>query len=69
MKGDATWGWVADLLDNKVTVGKTFAIDNGLSYISSSDSVTQGMAIAAAVTSSDISEAIKLIGFSDTPLV
>ncbi|MBK8320983.1 MAG: DUF4214 domain-containing protein [Betaproteobacteria bacterium] len=28
-KGDATWGWVPDLLDNKIVVAKTFAIDFG----------------------------------------
>ena len=29
-KNNATWGWVADLLDNKITVAKKFSIDMGL---------------------------------------
>jgi hypothetical protein len=31
-KGNASWGWVPDLLDNKIAVAKTFAIDWGLNY-------------------------------------
>lgn len=63
-QGNATWGWVANLLDNKITVAKTFAIDLGLGYASSDDAILQGMAIAAAVTPTDIQTALKLIGVS-----
>ena len=63
-KGDATWGWVADLLDNKITVAKTFAVDWGLNYNTPSDSISHGMAIAAAVTPSSTTAAITLIGVS-----
>ena len=65
-KGDATWGYVADLLDNKVAVGKTFAITQGLVYNTDADSISQGMALSAAVTSSDTTAALKLVGVSDT---
>lgn len=65
-KGDATWGWVPDLLDNKILVANYFAIQHGLNYNSSEASISNGMAIAAAVTANDISLAIKLIGISDT---
>ncbi|RZI41958.1 DUF4214 domain-containing protein [Herbaspirillum sp. HC18] len=68
-KGNAQWGWVANLLDNKLQVGTTFAVGYGLSYLNGSDSVTQGMAIAAAVKADDISAAAKLIGISDTPMI
>ena len=61
-KGDTTWGWVADLLDNKLTVAKTFAVDWGLNYNTAAESISQGMAIAAAVTPTDTSAAIALIG-------
>jgi hypothetical protein len=67
-KHDATWGWVADLLDNKVSVGKTFAIGNGLTYNNSVDTITHGMDIAKAVTSSSTADAIQLIGISDASL-
>lgn len=61
-KGDATWGWVADLLDNKVTVANYFAIDRGLNYNTAEDSISKGMQIAAAVTATDVNAAIQLIG-------
>ena len=67
-KGDTTWGYVANLLDNKITVAKLFAIDYGLNYNTDNDSITQGMAIAAAVTSAGTNDAITLIGVSDTAL-
>jgi len=63
---DGTWSWVSQLLDNKVTVAKIFAIEQGLGYITPSLSITQGMAIAAAVTPSSIDAAYNLIGIADT---
>jgi hypothetical protein len=63
-KGDATYGAVADLLDNKASVGNYFAVTLGLSYANASTSITRGMAIAAAVTSAGTSAALGLIGVS-----
>ncbi|MBI5921179.1 MAG: hypothetical protein HY847_05970, partial [Betaproteobacteria bacterium] len=63
-KGHAEWGHVADLLDNKIEVADTYAVDMGLGSLSANDAITQGMAIAAAVTSDSISEAVGLIGVS-----
>ena len=63
-KGDVTWGWVANLLDNKITVAKTFAVDWGLGYALPDDSIVHGMAIAAAVTPTDTSAALALVGIS-----
>jgi hypothetical protein len=67
-KGDATWGWVSNLLDNKITVAKSFAIDWGLNYNTTNDAITQGMAIANAVTSTDTTAAIALIGVNGSNL-
>lgn len=64
-KGDATWGWVANLLDNKVTVGTYHAVTAGIDYLTSSDAITQGSAIAARVTATDTTAAISLIGLSE----
>ncbi|MBI3713057.1 MAG: DUF4214 domain-containing protein [Burkholderiales bacterium] len=61
-KGDATWGWVADLLDNKIKVANTFAVDWGLNYLTPETSITNGMAVAKLVTATDISAALSLIG-------
>jgi hypothetical protein len=65
-KGDATWGWVADLMDNKAAVATHFAVEMGLSYNAPQDSITHGMEMARAVTPTSTAEAIALIGVSDT---
>jgi hypothetical protein len=64
-KGDAQFGFVADLLDNKIAVGKLFAINDGLVFNTSDASITQGMAIAAAVTPTSTAAAVGLIGVTD----
>lgn len=64
-KGNAIWGWVADLLDNKITVAKKFSIDLGLNYNTPEESITHGMAIASAITSTDTTTAIALIGVTE----
>lgn len=61
-KNDGTYGWVADLLDNKISVANKFAIELGLTYNTTDDSITHGMAIAKAVTSTGTLDAIALIG-------
>ncbi|MBC3807678.1 DUF4214 domain-containing protein [Undibacterium seohonense] len=61
-KGNAQWGFVADLLDNKIAVGKKMAIDWGISFNSDAESVAKGMAIAALVTSTATEQALELIG-------
>ncbi len=65
-EGDASYGWVPQLLNNKITVGNYFALQQGLNYLSNEDSISKGMAIAAAVTPTDTSAALNLIGVSDT---
>ena len=67
-KGDASFGYVADLLDNKITVAKTVAIDYGLNYNSADVAVSNGMAIAAAVTPGSIAAAIALVGVNGLDL-
>ena len=67
-KGNTTWGWVADLLDNKITVAKKFSIDMGLNYNTPEESITKGMAIASAITPTDTSAAITLIGVTEANL-
>lgn len=64
-KGDATWGWVADLLDNKLAVANYFAVEQGLTYNTLEQNITKCCAIANAVTPTSIVEALKLIGVQD----
>lgn len=61
-KGNANWGWVADLLDNKIAVATQFSVEMGLNYNTPETSIQQGMAIAAAITPTDTHVAIALIG-------
>lgn len=68
-KGRSDFGWVADLLDNKYLVGKRFAVDYGLSFNSPEESISKGMQIAAAVTASDTSAAVSLIGVTASEIV
>jgi hypothetical protein len=64
--GDATWGWVPQLLDNKIAVGSYFAIEQGLGYADPNDSISKGIAIAALVTASNTSSAKTLINIKDS---
>lgn len=64
-KGKADYGWVADLLDNKFTVGKVFAIEQGLSYSSMQETYSQCHKIAIAVTATNMDLALALIGVND----
>lgn len=60
-KGNATYGYVADLLDNKLLVADYFAVMQGLNYNNANDSIIKGMAITAAITPTNISSAKSLI--------
>ena len=64
-KGDATYGYVADLLDNKIAVGFEYAINQGLSGNTPQESIARGMAIADAITPWDTTAAMQLIGVTD----
>jgi len=65
-KGHATFGWVADLLDNKIAVARAFAVNQGLTYSSSEDSIAKTVAIAAAVTPTDTSAALAKFDAEDS---
>ncbi len=64
-KGDATWGWVADLLDNKVALADAFAVQWGLGYLNDQDSIVNGMKLAQLVTPTGFNDALKLIGIAE----
>lgn len=63
-KGDAKFGYVADLLDNKIAVAQTVAVNWGIGYNNSEAAITNGMDIASKVTPTGTSEALKVIGLS-----
>ena len=64
-KGDLTWGWVADLLDNKAAVAQRYAVELGLNDSTPEASIAHGMQIAAAITPTSIEAALALIGVTD----
>lgn len=57
------------LLENRTSVGHYFAVQHGLTYNSAEMALTKTMAIADAVTASDITTAQALLGFSDAAFV
>lgn len=63
---DPTWQWSTNLLNNKLAVGKYFAIEQGLGYADYNTAITESIRILAAVTPTDTVAAIKLIGMTDT---
>lgn len=65
-KGKADYGWVADLLDNKIVVGRYFAIEQGISYLTDVESIKKGMQIAELVTANSSAAAKAHIAISDT---
>ncbi|OWW21344.1 hypothetical protein AYR66_19535 [Noviherbaspirillum denitrificans] len=64
-KSDATFGYVADLLDNKADAANYFAVQQGLNYNTPEDSISKGIAVAAAVTSTDIIAAVNKMDGTD----
>jgi carboxyl-terminal processing protease len=54
-----TFGWVATYLDNKIYVGRHFAVEQGITPLV--QPVSKGMAIAAAVTKTDVNAAMSLM--------
>lgn len=65
-KGNPTWGWVADLLDNKIAVANKIAIEWGLTY--NTNAYEQGVNIAGAITPTDMTVALGLVGIADADL-
>ncbi len=61
--------WVQKLLDNKLEVARKVSVDWGINYNSSQDSISKGMAIAAAITPTDTAAAISLVGVVDPDIV
>ncbi len=68
-KGDAQYGFVADLLDNKYAVANFFALQQGITYNTPQETYVKCVEIAKAITPTDIQAAINLIGISDAPIV
>ncbi|MFZ6818716.1 type I secretion C-terminal target domain-containing protein [Undibacterium sp. Ji22W] len=65
-KGNAEFGYVADLLDNKYMVGKTVAIDWGINFVN--NAYERSVEIAGAVTATSTQAALQLVGVNGEDL-
>ncbi|MFC0350694.1 DUF4214 domain-containing protein [Undibacterium danionis] len=63
---DKEWGWMTSLLNNKVALGKYFAIEQGLTYLTYEDSIRKTVTLTAAVTPTDYLKAKKLVEVKDS---
>lgn len=61
-KDDLKWGWVPALLENKIRIGRYYAIEQGLSFNAPEDSIIVGAKIVSMVTSTSIADAVSFIG-------
>ncbi|MFC0350751.1 DUF1800 family protein [Undibacterium danionis] len=68
--GDKTYGWVAQLLDNKIAVAKEFALNQGITYLSYTDTILKCIYLLESVTPTDTSIAnnniSSIIGYKAT---
>lgn len=64
-KGEATYGWVADLLDNRIKVATSYAVEQGITFNTVDQSVANGIKIANATTATSTSTAMSLFGLID----
>ena len=60
-KGDQTYGWVADLLDNELALSYRYAIVEGISLNLPADAYANGAKISAAITPTNVDLAHQMI--------
>lgn len=68
-KGDANFGYVADLLDNRFAVSQKIAVSWGIDYSDPQVVISKTMEILSAVTATDTSHALELVGVSANDFV
>lgn len=68
-KGNAIYGVVADLLDNRFEVAHKVAVEWGIDYGTPELAISKTMEILAAVTATNTSTALELIGVNSTNFV
>ena len=59
---DPEYAWVTTLLNNKVNLGRYLSVEQGISYLSDSDNISKSMAVIAAISKDDTSQALSLVG-------
>ena len=61
-KGNASFGYVSDLLDNRYQVAKTLAVDWGISYNTDELNISKSTATLNLISANNTTDAIELIG-------
>lgn len=62
---DPNFGWVAQLLDNKVKIGKHLAIEQGISFLSDAENIQKNSHLARLITPTSTDAAILAFGMND----
>ncbi|WMW79137.1 YHYH protein [Undibacterium cyanobacteriorum] len=62
---DPVVGWVTRLLNNKISVGRYLAIEQGLSFLNDADNITKSIAIAALIDANDTDQALAGLATAD----
>lgn len=60
-RNNAQYGYVADLLDNKILIGRRFSIEEGITFNTEAESIAKGVTIAASVKNTDVATANGII--------
>ena len=60
---DSPFGWVPDLMGNVFNVGYTVAVGIGATFNDVAESIHRSMETADAITPTDTTAAIRLLGF------
>ncbi len=64
-KNDPTWGFVPDLLDNKVAFGKYHAVTLGLDYASPNEAISETVKLVGLITPTSYTSAVSAVGLQD----
>ncbi len=63
--GDINYGWVPQLLDNKVKLGSYVALQQGISYLSDQDNIVRLGKMASMIYANDTNQALALLDVKD----
>lgn len=62
---DPVWNWVPTLLDNKKDVGKEFAVNLGVNYLSPQESITKTQEIVKLIAPDNTAAALKTLNYTN----
>lgn len=60
---DPDWGWVPQLLDNKKEIGNEFAVNLGINYLTTQESITKTTQIVSTITPNNTKIAYSMLNY------